>query len=139
MASNLLVPIDGSSQSEAALTFAVEEWPDAEVTLLHVVNPIEAGYSATGGVPTGGEEWYAAAESEAEEVLAAAATGHDREFETRIEVGSPSTTVVETIEDGPYDHVVLGSHGRTGISRILLGSVAEAVVRNSPIPVTVAR
>lgn len=139
MASDLLVPIDGSSQSEAALAFAVEEWPDAEVTLLHVVNPVEAGYSATGGVPAGGEDWYAAAESEAEEVLAAAAESHDREFETRIEVGNPSTTVVETIEDGPYDHVVLGSHGRTGISRILLGSVAEAVVRNSPVPVTVAR
>jgi len=139
MADHLLVPVDESSQSEAALAFAVEEWPEAAITLVHVVNPVEAGYSATGGVPAGAEDWYAAAEAEAEELLAAAADRHDREFETRIEVGSPSTAIVEAVEDGPYDHVVLGSHGRTGISRVLLGSVAEAVVRGSPVPVTVAR
>ncbi|MFD1525685.1 universal stress protein, partial [Halolamina salina] len=42
--------------------------------------------------------------------------------------------------DAPaYDHLVVGSHGRTGVSRMLLGSVAEKVVRESPIPVTVVR
>jgi len=42
-------------------------------------------------------------------------------------------------EEGAFDHVVVGSHGRTGVSRIILGSTAENVIRRSPVPVTIAR
>ncbi|MFW6265865.1 MAG: universal stress protein, partial [Halanaeroarchaeum sp.] len=43
------------------------------------------------------------------------------------------------VEETDVDHVVIGSHGRSGVGRILLGSVAERVVRRSPTPVTVVR
>lgn len=55
------------------------------------------------------------------------------------EFGRPARTIVEYVEDHDVDHVVVGSHGRSGLSRTLLGSVAERVVRRSSVPVTVVR
>jgi nucleotide-binding universal stress UspA family protein len=139
MPTNILVPIDGSPESSRALAFAVEEWPEAAVTLLHVIDPVEAGYSATGGIPSGAEQWYENATAQAEELFERVGDDFGREFTTEIEVGRPASTIVEFAEEGRFDHVVMGSHGRQGVSRILLGSVAESVVRNSPVPVTVVR
>ena len=51
----------------------------------------------------------------------------------------PMIPGVDAAGEAAYDHVVLGSHGREGVSRIVLGSVAEHVVRMSPVPVTVVR
>lgn len=53
--------------------------------------------------------------------------------------GNPYQTIVEAAERGNYDLIVLGTHGRTGVARALLGSVAERVVRHAPCPVLVAR
>lgn len=138
MPSHVLVPFDGTPQSEAALSFTVEEWPDAAVTLLYVIDPVTAGLGQR-ALPSDSEAWYERARETARSELAAARHLVDRDVDTRIEVGSPSRVVVTAAGEEPYDHVALGSHGREGVSRILLGSVAEAVVRRSPVPVTVVR
>jgi nucleotide-binding universal stress UspA family protein len=139
MPRSILVPVDGSPESSRALAFAVEEWPDASVTLLHVIDPVDAGYSGTGGIPSGAEQWYENAKAQSADLFERLAADFDREFETQTEVGRPASTIVEFTEEGRFDHLVMGSHGRKGVSRILLGSVAESVVRNSPVPVTVVR
>jgi nucleotide-binding universal stress UspA family protein len=139
MPKHVLVPVDGSPQSSKAVEFAVGEWPDAELTLLNVINPVDAGYSPTAGVPSGAEEWFEGAKANAERVLAAATPTASATVHTRTEVGRPAQTIVQVAEEDDVDHVVMGSHGRKGVSRILLGSVAEAVVRNSTVPVTVVR
>jgi nucleotide-binding universal stress UspA family protein len=59
--------------------------------------------------------------------------------DTTAEVGGPANAIVECAEEESVDHIVTGSHGRSGVTRILLGSVAETVVRRSPVPVTVVR
>jgi len=69
----------------------------------------------------------------------AIATEHGRAVETRTRLGTPAQEILEYVERNPIDHVVIGSHGRSGVARILLGSVAEVVVRRSPVPVTVVR
>ena len=51
----------------------------------------------------------------------------------------PADAILDYVEANDVDHVIMGSHGRSGISRILLGSVAEIVARRSPAPVTVVR
>ena len=147
MPRHVLVPLDGSPQSRHALRFVVDEWSDARVTLLHVINPVQAGYSA-GVLPSGSEEWYQEAKADAGEILAegrelltadgveADTTG---DIETQIEIGRPAATIVETSRDLGVDHVVVGSHGRRGVSRLVLGSVAEHVARRSPVPVTIVR
>jgi nucleotide-binding universal stress UspA family protein len=146
MTKRILVAYDGTPQAADALAFAVDEWGDHDITLLYVINPVEAGYSAGVGVPSGGEEWFQQAKSDAEERFATADAEYDTEFGTAIAVGRPPQAIVavaggesDDVDAPEFDHLVIGSHGRTGVSRMLLGSVAEKVVRESPIPVTVVR
>ena len=56
-----------------------------------------------------------------------------------VPVGDPVRSIVEAARDWPADLVVIGSHGRDGVGRILLGSVAEGVARHAPCPVLVVR
>lgn len=146
MTKRILVAYDGTPQAEDALEFAVEEWGEHDITLLYVINPVEAGYSAGVGIPSGGEEWFEQAKSDAEELFAEANAEYEGGFRSAIAVGRPPQTIVEVaggenedVDAPEFDHLVIGSHGRTGVSRMLLGSVAEKVVRESPIPVTVVR
>ncbi|QCJ46216.1 MULTISPECIES: universal stress protein [Haloprofundus] len=139
MTKRILVPVDGSPQSTAALSFVAEEWPDAEVTILHVINPAGAGGNPSAGIPSGAEEWYESEKERSASLLADAASIVEQSVRTRTDVGRPTRAILDAVEDGEFDHVVMGSHGRTGVSRILLGSVTEAVVRESPVPVTVVR
>jgi nucleotide-binding universal stress UspA family protein len=142
MTKHVLVPIDGSEQAQHALTHVIDEMQDVRVTLLHVINPAEAGYGAQAGIPSYSEEWYEAAREESSRLLDAGAERCEEagiEVETDTEVGKAARTIADYAEEHDVDHVVIGSHGREGVSRILLGSVAEAVVRRSPVPVTVVR
>jgi len=142
MASHVLVPLDGSPQAWAALEYALDEHPDASVTLLSVINPMDAGYSAETALPSAAEEWYESAKDAAEDRFdeaAELAAERGVPIETVLDVGRPSATIVEYADEHDVDVIVMGSHGRKGVSRILLGSVAEAVVRRSPVPVTVVR
>ena len=137
----VLIPYDGSEQAEEAIAHAAAEHGDDEIVLLYVLDFVEAGYDAPPDavVPGYWEEWYEEAERNGRELLAEAATAFEGEVETDVVVGRPAETILEYVEDRDVDAVLMGSHGRDGLSRILLGSVAETVVRRSPVPVTVVR
>lgn len=144
MSKEVLVAIDGSEQAEDALEHAMFEFPDADITALTAVDPIAAGYAGAPapdalGTPT---EWNDHAKEHADEVLQAAeeqAEEAGRTVKTVSVSDRPARSIVDYAEENDVDHVVIGSHGRTGVSRILLGSVAETVVRRAPCPVTVVR
>ncbi|MFC6615786.1 universal stress protein [Halopenitus salinus] len=137
MAKRILVPVDGSEESDRAVEFAAEEWPDARITLLHVINPARSVSGAEMGVSGLTEDWYENAERNAETLLSETVERADIDAETLVEVGRPVHTILEAADD--FDGIVIGSQGRTGLSRVLLGSVAEGVVRKAEIPVTVVR
>jgi len=142
MGKRILVPVDGSDQSKAAIEFAIAEFPDAELQLLHVINPADAGYSVQASMPTFSEEWYSRQKEQAKSLFSEIESGagdFDGRFEEFIEVGKPTHTIVQHAEEHNVDQIVMGSHGRSGVTRILLGSVAETVVRRSPVPITVVR
>jgi len=142
MGKHVLLPVDESDQSVEAREFVAREFPDATVTLLHVINPTEAGYSIQATVPAASEGWYERRKAGAEallEAFEAELAAEDCEVERAVEVGKPTTAVVEYAADHDVNQIVMGSHGRSGVTRILLGSVAETVVRRSPVPVTVVR
>jgi nucleotide-binding universal stress UspA family protein len=144
----VLVPVDGSPLSDQALRHALRTFPDASVSVLHVVDVYEPGYGTAADIDSsyeplmGSEEWYERAEEVSERVLddaRALAADADREVSTEWEVGDPQRVIVDYAEEEDVDHVVLGSHGRTDEQRPLFGSVAEGVVRRSPVPVTLVR
>lgn len=144
MSKHVLVPVDHSDRSTNALEFAIEEHSDGRITALHVIDPsdIYAGAGVEGGAMANYEQIRKHHEKLSEGLLERAReTAAERgvEIETDDVTGAVSRSIVEYAEDQDADHVVIGSHGRTGASRILLGSVAEAVVRRSPVPVTVVR
>lgn len=64
---------------------------------------------------------------------------YDAEIETATEVGTVAEAVIDYAEERDIGHIVLGSHGRRGLSRFLLGSVAERVMKRAPGSVTVIR
>ena len=153
MNKRILVAVDGSAEATEALRFAATEWPDADLTVLHVINPADSTSGVDGGFPGAVDQWYESAKGRSDRILSEARDAVDREIDIRMEVGRPTATIVAVAggeaavgdEDGaegtadPFDHVVLASRGRTGLSRILLGSVAEGVVRRAEVPVTVVR
>ncbi len=154
MATHILVPIDDGEQSRAALDFALEEFPEADLTAIHVTDP-GAVYGATGletgtrtspetgtGVRDDYERIRTHREAAVEQLLEdarrrAGAAGVD--LETEALVGDVSRRILAYAEDHDVDRIVVGSQGRTGASRLLLGSVAETVARRSPVPVTIVR
>jgi nucleotide-binding universal stress UspA family protein len=142
MATRVLAPIDGSEQAWTALEFAFEEFAEETITVLHVINPRE--FDTYGGV----EGWVDLDDlreqrrDQAERLLEDArsrAEDHGLTVSTDVVTGKVSRAIIEYAAEHDSEHVVLGSHGRSGISRVLLGSVAENVVRRSPVPVTVVR
>lgn len=135
MTQRVLVPYDTSQQAEYALDHAVTEFESAEIVLLHVIEPFAdhtSAYTATN---------YRQQLETAETMLENVRDDYEdaARIETRVQYGRPVHGIVSTLTEDRFDHVVLGSHGRDGASRLLLGSVAETVARRSPVPVTVVR
>ena len=97
----ILVPYDGSEQADAALEYAVTQHPGDDLVLLHVLDFVEAGYSAAPEAALAGywEEWYEQAESSAEKVLenAAAAIETEADVQTEVVAGPPANAMVEYI------------------------------------------
>ncbi|MFC6763979.1 universal stress protein [Natrinema soli] len=141
MVRNILVPVDHSSQSTKALEYALQEYSDDNLTVLHVIDVNQIAMYGDEGYRFN-EEYIQQLRNRAEELLERTrqtAVDHGTVIETELETGLPIQTIHEYIDENDIDHVVMGSHGRSGASRILLGSVAEAVTRRSPVPVTIVR
>lgn len=139
---HVLVGYDESEQARQALEHALERYPEATITAVHVNDPREwtmegdeDGYQFMEGA-------YDRVDEAAESVLGEAealAAEHDREVETAVLVGGPARQIVEYANEHGVDHIVLGSHGRRGVARFLLGSVSERVAERSPVSVTLIR
>ena len=140
---HVLVATDGSQLSIGAARRGVALLEQAtSVTLLTVLT--EAPGDDAGGIEGSvysakeQEKLWEAEEKEATDELArtaAALTGC--EIERRIEQGDVAETICRIGEELSADVIIVGSHGRTGLKRVLLGSVSEHVVRHAPCPVLV--
>lgn len=142
MAKRILVPVDESDHSQTALDYALEEYPDATTTVIHVIDPRE--FRTYGGVEglvdlnQIGEQRRAHAKQLVERAQQRAAD-RGNTVETGVVIGKASNTIVEYATDHGTDHIIMGSRYRSRINRLLFGSVAENVIRQSLVPVTVVR
>lgn len=137
---HLLVALDDSEPGWAALEFACSEHADDEITVVHAVDPTDSGY---GEVAHLGPDVLMERQQEAgQELLGEAedrAADDSCPIETELVIGQPADAVVDYAAANAVDRIVVGSHGRTGFSRVLLGSVAEQIARQAPVPVTIVR
>lgn len=141
MYGRILVPTDGSPEVERAVSHAIElaGAHGATVHAIYVVNaasyttlPMETAWEGVGDMLR--EDGQAALDRVTEQGEAAGV-----DVETALVEGSPSREIVRYAEETGCDLVVMGTHGRGGIDRLLLGSVAERVVRSSTVPVLTVR
>jgi nucleotide-binding universal stress UspA family protein len=135
MGRRILVPLTDSTHSWPGLEHALEVFPDADITVINVVDPTGAGYGERSAEGDGDAD-----EGAADELFAAAgelAAEHGTDLATALVEGRPADAIVRYADDNAIDHVVMGSRGRSGVSRVLLGSVAGTVVQDSSVPVTV--
>ncbi|MCG1003674.1 MULTISPECIES: universal stress protein [Halobacterium] len=137
----ILVPTDGSEETREAVEHAIDLAAEHGATIhaLYVVNsasfsglPMESSWESVASMMN---EEGAAALDDVESLAAERGVRVERSLVD----GNPSREIVRYAEDEDCDLVVMGTHGRGGIDRLLLGSVAEKVVRSSSVPVLTVR
>jgi len=142
----ILVPTDFSPLSRLGLDAALvllgrnpAESPDATVELLHVIEPVSVMGAADFSSPAHFIPEVATEQAEEEFTNLKTAYQNIKNINTRVATGHPARTVCARAREGNFDLIVLSSHGRTGMGRILMGSVAEQIVQNSECPVLVVK
>ena len=139
----ILVPVDFSDTSKKAIHYAAPFGAafDAEVVLLHVVQPynlpVELGYMPPDWADNQ-QKFLQAAREELDKLCAHEVGGRARS-QTHVREGVPWQEITAAAGELQADLIILATHGRTGLSHVLLGSVAERVVRHAPCPVLVVR
>lgn len=131
----LLIPTDGSTEATTAADHGLElaNSLDATVHVLSVVEDSSVGPDIRSELMT--EELERAATDAVDQIVTEAKTRGLTDVISHVESGSPATEIQSAIEANDIHAVVMGTTGRQGIDRILLGSVAEKTVRSAPIPV----
>lgn len=144
--SHILVPVDFSETSLHAVRLAVKVAREhhTPITLAHIGAVIWAGapgLDVAGPTPILTQwndeiarEHHAALQRVAREEIPA-----EIPFKCMVKEGVPDTAILEAVRESGADLVVMGTHGRRGLDRLFLGSVAENVLRSSPVPVLVTR
>ena len=156
MFKRLLVPLDGSRFGSRALQYATEvaQHFDAEVVLIQVVKPATPVATTTGidagmGSPAAAEITMQAALEEdkrnstrAKRYLSGKIRGmkpRDIKGSYQVVVGDPSQSIMSFAQKEHIDLIVMTTHGKSGLKRAFMGSVADAVIRESGKPVLVVR
>ena len=141
----ILIAIDGSDYSQAALQSVIARpWPPGtDVKVLHVVEPpsLLMGREMRGFDPEFEAVWKALREQAKHLVAKAAEKLRDAKFKVSTELveGNPKSQIIDIANEWHADMIVLGSHGRTGLDRFLMGSVSQDVVRHAHCSVEIVR
>ena len=140
----IMAPADFSAHSEEAVRYAcgLAERLGAELHLLHILSDVLPGGPDPLLMPVMPPEYYSESEDRAEQSLCRLLDpkwGTPRAVVTEVRWGSPVESIVSYAADHRVDLIVIATHGRTGLSHVLLGSVAERIVREAPCPVLTIR
>ena len=139
---HFLIPTDFSASAEQALDYAIRlaRTLKARLTVLHVIQPVPMAGAGMGIVlpETYLQEVKEGVQGSMEEALARV-TAAGLTAERIILYGVPFQEIIETAKARQVDLIVMGTHGRTGLMYVLLGSVAEQVIRLAPCSVLVVR
>jgi nucleotide-binding universal stress UspA family protein len=138
----ILVPSDFSECSDAAVRYGLElaRRFDAKLHLLHVIrDPATQPWAAEGlsaAMLESVEQWQQRAGAR---LAASVPAGDAARVTVEVPIAMPYQEILRYAADHAIDLIVMGTHGRSGVSHILLGSIAEKVVRRAPCPVLTVR
>jgi len=139
----ILVPTDYSKHSAEAVRYATDlaRRYEAAITLVYVFEPVT--YALPEGhlmqSPPQLQEMQAAFEQRLRDAAADAKAAGARQVEAKVLTGPVAAEISDCAERGGFDLIVMGTHGRTGLRHLVLGSVAEKVVRTAPCAVLTVR
>ena len=140
---SFLVPTDFSPHADEAIRTAADlaRRYAGSVTLVYVFEPVAQALPNEHVIhsPLQMQELFSLFEQRLANAKAQALEAGAPRVETRLLVGPAATEIVELARQGGFDLIVMGTRGRTGLSRLLVGSVAERVVRTAPCPVLTVR
>jgi nucleotide-binding universal stress UspA family protein len=150
MLEKVLLPTDGSETAEKAIAFAVKMFggTSCKVTLLSVVEePVYSAFWSDGLIAPEvlmppPEELREELDKRAEEMLAESMKplrDAGLEVQPKIRFGNSATEVLEEAEEGAYEMIIMGSHGRGALGGFLLGSVSNRVAHHANCPVLIVR
>jgi universal stress protein A len=141
MTRKLLVPVDLASEEPPELKFAVAlaRETGAKILLLHVIDyvPTLLPVELPGGYPL--PQLDVLREAVSQKLGRMAAKAAPVGVTTQIETGGAATQIVETAVREKCDHIVIGSHSKKAVTRLVLGSVADRVAHTARCPVTIVR
>ncbi|MBI2879274.1 MAG: universal stress protein [Candidatus Rokubacteria bacterium] len=142
MYDRILIPLDGSPVAEGILPFAgqIAGPLDSEVVLLLVLEPIPSSAALAGGLVDA--DALLVRERQARQYLERISAGLEAKgvrVKTEVRPGPAAPTIVATAVEREADLIAMTTHGRSGLGRLLFGSVAERVLRTSPVPVLLMR
>ncbi len=141
---NILAPTDFSPHAEVGLRYAcsLAEKFGARLHVLHILSEVVPVGPDPMIAPVLPPDYYTESEAQSQEALKDVIKpewGKPAAIETVVKWGSPVEVVLEYARNSPIDLIVIATHGRTGLSHFLLGSVAERIVREGPCPVLTIR
>lgn len=134
MYDSILVPTDGSETAEVAVQHAVDHAKRYDANL-HTLYVVEEPPMDEGTAPEVLESLESTGERAIQAVIDAADDAGVGTVEGMVAEGAPHRAILDYVDQNDIDLVVIGTHGRTGLNRYLLGSVTEKVVRSTPVPV----
>lgn len=150
MLDKVLLPTDGSETADKAIVFAARllENTSCKVTMLSVVEePVYSAFWSDGLIAPEvlmppPEELREELDLKAEEALKESAKplrDAGIEVQAKVRFGNPAGEIIQEAEEGEYDMVLMGSHGRGALGGFLLGSVSNRVAHHAKCPVLIAR
>ena len=136
----ILIAVDSEPIAAYAVDIGAEiaRLAGAEMAFIHVIDPALLNAADTGIQPA---VFTASAKEEARKLINECRKSLPQESAALefVQIGIPLTEIVNAARDWPADLIVIGSHGRGGVKRALLGSIAEGVMRHASCPVLVVR
>ncbi|MFQ5956604.1 MAG: universal stress protein [Candidatus Brocadiales bacterium] len=139
----ILCPVDYSVSSSEAMKYAahIAGGEEAKLYLMHVIDIRSFGHESPLDfkVPKPAPDTIERIRKELQEDLVHERDGKKVDVEAIVVVGKPVEEILKTAEEKEVDMIVMGTHGRTGIPHVIIGSVAENVVWKAPCPVLTVR
>ncbi len=140
MYDNILIPTDGSEGVQKAIDHGIElaDWANAEIHSIFVVDLRDYVAALEGDISLIEDAIIEEGEN-ALQKIEERCRQKDIDTETEILYGTPHEKILEYTDENDIDLIVMGTHGRSGLDRFLLGSVTDKIIRKSDIPVLTTR